>query len=87
MTKILKEKIVVIRKDRKCTGCLCELSKGSKVKYVTGIFDREFFFSYLCDVCDEYLNECGADFDDGYGEGELTNDEYWHTIKARRGAG
>lgn len=88
MTKILTAKMVVIRADRKCNGCLCPLPKGSKIKHVSGVFENCFFFSYLCNTCAEYLDEYGLEYeDDGYADGELVNDEAWHEIKARQSVG
>jgi hypothetical protein len=83
----MTDKKVVIRKDRKCNGCLCPLPKGSKIKYVVGIFDC-FFDCYLCNTCAEYLDEYALEYeDDGYADGELVNDEAWHEIKARQSVG
>jgi phage FluMu protein Com len=60
-----KEKILIIRKDRKCDYCERQLHKGDSVSYFEGKFKRcdendnqigiEFFKNYMCLDCQKEL--------------------------------
>lgn len=64
-------KKVKIRKDHKCNGCFATLSKGAEVMRGKGIHDGEFYNVYLCDPCEDHLNEYREDYRHGWADGDL----------------
>jgi len=65
----LKNKIVTIRKDRKCFSCLRVFTVGSKMNYWSGIFDGDFSYNYSCLTCVQIINMSQDENDEGIPEG------------------
>lgn len=61
------------RKDHRCSGCLENIPKGSSSEYRTGVIGGDFYSSYLCSSCVEYVGKYDdyADVDGGYNEGDI----------------
>lgn len=67
-----KNKIVKIKKDRLCDGCLDPFKAGSKLRYRSYIFDKEFCSDYLCLDCYEYLMHMSPDeASEGFARGDV----------------
>jgi hypothetical protein len=78
-----KHKVVQIRKDRTCYGCLDKFRAGQEMVHSVGTFSGDFFNQYLCKPCDAYLTNNSSDFDDGVGRGDLRGEDDYEQFKER----
>jgi hypothetical protein len=65
----ISEKVVTIRKSRKCFGCLKPIKKGEKALIQTNADDGEIYSITLCNTCRKKLSQ--LHYDDEFCEGEL----------------
>ena len=70
----IREKRVIIRKDRRCSTCNRQYSKGNKMFNAVGVFREDFQSLHLCRTCKIHLwddaSECCVDY---WGEGEFAD--------------
>jgi hypothetical protein len=61
------------RKEHRCFGCLEMIPKGSQAQHDTGRIGGDFYSSYLCSLCVEYVSKYDdyADVDGYYREGDI----------------
>lgn len=68
--RVLKSKMVTIRKQRKCFGCLDIIKVGDRASVTTTVDMGVIFDSTLCDDCQDYVND-NLSSDDFFSEGDL----------------
>lgn len=69
----LQNKIVTLRKPRKCIGCLEQFSKGDKLRYRSYIFEG-LQSDHICEPCYDYMMALPYDeLEDGFGPGDIGN--------------
>jgi hypothetical protein len=62
------------RKEHRCYGCLEMIPKGSQAQHDTGRIGGDFYSSYLCSLCVEYVSKYDDykdPLDGGYFEGHI----------------
>lgn len=64
---ILKDKLVKIKKQRRCFGCCRQFEIGSFMQYQAQVFDGDFNQTYHCQTCEKYLTYFSNLFNDGDG--------------------
>jgi hypothetical protein len=77
-------KIVVTKKEHRCTGCYDTFPAGTKMKKVSGHFDGDFYYGYLCNTCSEFLNKYSKEYSidtEGFLEGSLKDFDEWNESK------
>lgn len=74
---LLKDKEVVIRKDRQCFSCLRKFPTGTKMKYWVSIYEGDFNTGYVCSTCIKIMNKDkeNNEYPEGYVEEVLNKDE------------
>lgn len=65
----ISEKAIIIRKPRKCFGCLRMLKKGDAAHVQTSAEDGRIYSLTLCQSCQ--LIVAGMNSDDEFSEGDL----------------
>lgn len=67
---------VKTRKPHHCFGCQFVFPEGVILFDCCGVWEGDFWFGYVCPLCDAFLNSPqGRHYsDDGYTEGELYHD-------------
>ena len=65
------ERKVKTRKAHKCEGCCDKFPPGTEMAYVTGVFEGEFFYAYLCVECRDYMQANPWEFEDGWSLGDV----------------
>lgn len=83
MITILSSKEVRIRKQRQCWGCGFASDVGRIMKYVVHVDNGDFGSCYWCEVCDEYLQIYGDDYDDedGIQQNEFKHESHYHDFR------
>lgn len=71
MSTTLTYRMVTVRKDRQCFGCLQSFPAGTQMRYWSGIYEGGFNSGYTCQTCEEITGLCKDDYDDGYPEGDV----------------
>lgn len=69
MSTTLKDKIVVIRKTRKCYSCYRIFDRGSEMRYWVGIYEGDFGYIYCCKTCValmKHYDDDGEGYPDGF---------------------
>ena len=49
--RILKNKIVTARKERKCDLCLQDIRHGDRIRVMSGVYEGEFLSHVWCNLC------------------------------------
>ena len=65
------DKTVTTRKLHPCFGCRKWIAVGVKAQYHSGVFGGDFNSYYLCETCDDWLNDHRDYFDDGFSAGDI----------------
>ena len=65
----ISEKIIIIRKPRKCFGCLRLMEKGETALTQTATNDGKIYDITICDECREKVSNMGSD--EEFFEGDL----------------
>jgi len=65
----LTNKKVIIRKEHRCFSCLRRFPIKTNMMYWSCIYDGDFNNGYTCITCEEIMNKCKDDAEDGYPEG------------------
>lgn len=68
-----ERKVKKTRKDHKCFGCREKLPKGSMAFYISGVYEGDFSFYYLCIPCKEWIDQNPGQDGDFWGEGDIGN--------------
>ena len=69
-----ERKINKTRKEHQCFGCNKKFSAGSRLWYQSGVWDGDFYSSYMCGPCRQELYR--GDYADGFSEGDLWSARY-----------
>jgi hypothetical protein len=59
------------RKEHRCFGCTQKMPVGSQAAYTSGVWEGDFFASYYCTPCDEYLDKHPELFEEGIYYGDV----------------
>lgn len=62
---------VTTRKEHTCDGCYAKIPKGSRVTYNVGKFRGDFFASYICQECDDFMWKHREYFEEGWSLGDV----------------
>lgn len=76
----LKNKIVTIRKPRRCFTCQDSFLPGQRMIYNVGIYEGDFSDAYYCECCQKYIRD-HMRYDDTWGEGDFRGEEHFEQFK------
>jgi hypothetical protein len=61
---VLKDKIVTIKKPRRCSACSRMFPVGTKMQVLVSVIDGDLSNWYSCETCTQLMNEHREDFAD-----------------------
>ncbi len=72
MADFSTSKFVTTRKPHQCWGCGEAFPAGTRMDYTTGVFCGDFYSSYYCEDCHDWLAHADPEyFQDGIGFGDV----------------
>lgn len=65
------ERQVKLRKDRYCDGCHCHMTKEQDCIKAAGKVSYDFYSTYICLECQDFMIKHPNYFEDGWYEGDI----------------
>lgn len=79
---VIKQKMVLTRKEHFCHGCARKLPKGTKMEVITSAESGSIYSDYWCEVCTAYWNKHMNNGDEiGFGELISEDPSRWKKIQ------
>jgi hypothetical protein len=79
----LGEKLVKLRKDRRCWGCNDPYYEGMYLLALTQASEGTVFTTYWCETCTAYWRKYMQD-SDGIMQGDLAGEQHYQEFKQNR---
>ncbi len=74
--ELVTQKVVKTRKPHNCWGCTLQIPIGTLIQTVTSVDGGLIVKVYWCDKCQSFMDTLDSyDTQDGFGYGELSQDE------------
>lgn len=83
MNYLLKDKDVVIKKERICWGCGLPQEPKSTMRYMVVVNDSYFTTSHWCEICSAFLKENEDNFKDGVCFEEFKGESEYNDFKKK----